>query len=82
MSNERDKGEAEAESNQESSKVGEVVDPRKKHTEEEEDARDSDSLAQSFDRMFNHIPTNDDLHNKVSKETKVRSCRTNFWFVR
>lgn len=82
MSDERDKSEAETEADEETSKVGEVVDPREEHAKEEEDGRDGESFEESLKRMLNHVPTDDDLNNKISKETEVRSSRTNFWFIR
>lgn len=62
--------------------MGEVVDPREEHAEEEEDGWDGDSFAQGLDRILHHVPTDDDLNNEVGKKTKVGSSRTNFWLVR
>lgn len=67
--------EGEQQATEEAEDVGDVVDPRQKATQEEEED-DAHQFEQGFPRLFQHLPALKKLNKEAGEESELRACWT------
>ncbi|MED6293586.1 hypothetical protein CHARACLAT_011987 [Characodon lateralis] len=69
-------GEGEQHASNKAKDVGDVVDPRQKAAQEEEE-HNAQEFEEGLPGLFQHLPTLEKLNEEASKKSKLGSCRTN-----
>lgn len=67
--------EGEQQAAEEAEDVGDVVDPRQKATQEEEEDY-AHQLEEGFPRLFQHLPALEKLNKEAGEESELRACWT------